>query len=69
MMSGEDDGELLAGKRLLARVDEYLHENVARFKDVKLSSIRGRFARVLAMRCRVIEGLADFLSDKVKLAV
>jgi len=68
-MSGDEDGELLAGNRLLARVDEYLRENVAWFNVVRLSSINGHFSRVLAMRCRVIEGLADFLSDKVKLAV
>jgi hypothetical protein len=68
-MAGEDDGKLLAGNEMLARVDAFLRENVALLKAVKLSSVSGRIVRVLALRCRAIEGLADFLSDKVKVGV
>jgi hypothetical protein len=68
-MAGDDGGELLAGNDMLARVDAYLRKNVDLLKTVKVSSVSGRIVRVLAMRCHAIEGLADFLSDKVKIGV
>ncbi len=68
-MAGEDDGKLLAGKEMLSRVDAFLRENAALLKTVKVSSVEGSIVRVLAVRCRAIEGLADFLSDKVKIGV
>ena len=68
-MVNDESGKLLAGKDMLARVDAYLRENVTLLKAVKVSSVSGSIVRVLAMRCRAIEGLADFLSDKVKVGV
>ena len=68
-MANDESGKLLAGKDMLAHVDAYLRENVTLLKAVKVSSVSGSIVRVLAMRCRAIEGLADFLSDKVKVGV
>ena len=68
-MAENDDGTLLAGNVLLARVDAFLRENEALLKAVKVSLVEGNIVRVLAMRCRAIEALADFLSDRVKVAV
>ena len=68
-MANDESGKLLAGKDMLARVDAYLRENVTLLKAVKVSSVSGSIVRVLALRCWGIEGLADFLSDKVKVGV
>ncbi len=68
-MAGDDDGKLLVGNEMLARVDAFLRDNEALLKAVKISSVEGHIVRVLALRCRAIEGLADFLSDKVKVGV
>ncbi|MEX2681370.1 MAG: hypothetical protein Q6373_007205 [Candidatus Sigynarchaeota archaeon] len=68
-MAGDEDSTLLAGNELLARVDAFLRENEALLAAVKVSIVEGSIVRVLAMRCRAIERLADFLSDKVKVAV
>jgi hypothetical protein len=68
-MANDDGGKLLSGNKMLARVDAFLRENVVLLKAVKVSSVSGRIVRVLALRCRAIEGLADFLADKVKVGV
>ncbi len=68
-MANDDDDKLFAGNEMLARVDAFLRENAALLKTVKVSSVEGSIVRVLALRCWGIEGLADFLSDKVKVGV
>ena len=68
-MTGKKEPEMLAGNEMLARVDAFLRENTALLRAVKVSSVEGNIVRVRALRCRAIEGLADFLADHVKVGV
>ena len=65
-MSGEG---LISGTELLDRVDEFLRENKDLVSQIKVSVAVGDRMRVIALRCRGIEALADFLADRVKVAV
>ena len=63
------DDELLSGTALLEKVEDFLRGFEPLLDHVKVTVVVGGGARAIAMRCHAIEGLADVLADRAKLAV